>query len=280
MTLESSSKVYKIINLVRKSNDYRVYRCLRSTKYYLLYRIVNEPLKQTVCLCFTQPGISDFDGFCEMFTNGDDLILVFREAVLEETAADYSDESTNEVEKLAFFDMLLTALCVHNVPVRLAYDLILHDNIGVTAQGGADCRYDLYELGSYENSGDDINRLSELFSDKLSTAFAKLPRSKCTGKVTAFCVQLSDTHPKSIMELYERYNLFKEDLTVLKIGETKRERIKRISKKAFVAAKAVLTAVLLALAVYVLLLSVFNAKPGSGGIYDRIGDVSIEEFSS
>ncbi len=277
MIFESVSGVYEVVNLTAKQQRLRVYRCRRDGREYVLYQLTDEELKRDACERFERIRNTDFDGLEEIFTSGDDLIIVFRYHELSETAAFYSDGDSTEAGKVRFFGDMLAALCIHAVPEDIAADLIENDNVGLTSDGNPECRYELKFLT--ENSSDRAS-FSEAFEKKLRTAFESVGRSKRTTAVEELCDGLVKAPPADIMELFSRYEQCVEPFSAMGLGETPKQRAKRIAMKVVKIGKTVLAAAVLGIALFTLGLALFSEKPSEGGIYQQIGSVKIEEYHS
>lgn len=275
MILESISRTYEVVNLTERNPRFCAYRCRNGGKDYILYLIIDEELKSFVCRRFQSISETEFDGLAEMFTYKDDIVIAFFYHELSETADFYSDEDTNEAGKVRFFGDMLASLCIHGVPEDIAADLIEHDNVGVTSDGNPECRYELHSLfsGSIRNNG-----FSEAFAGKLRKAFESVGRSKRTAAIENLCADIENSPPADVMELFSRYEQCVEPFASMGLGETRRQKMKRIGLKAAKAVKFVIAAAVLGLAVFTLVLALFSEKPDSGGIYEQIGNVKIEEY--
>lgn len=275
MIFESISGVYEVVNLTAGQPDFCVYRCRRGGREYVLYRLIDEELKRVACERFEKIKNTDFDGLEEIFTSGDDLIIVFRYHELSETAAFYSDGNSAEAGKVRFFGDMLAALCIHAVPEDIAADLIENDNVGLTSDGNPECRYELKFLT--QNGGETFYGA---FEKKLRTAFESVGRSKRTAAVEELCNGLVKNPPADIMELFSRYEQCVEPFSKMGLGETPKQRARRIAMKAVKIGKTVLAAAVLGVALFTLGLALFSEKPSEGGIYQQIGSVKIEEYHS
>ncbi len=276
MIFESVSGVYEVVNLTAKQPDLRVYRCRRGGREYVLYQLIDEELKRCACERFEKIRNTDFDGLEEIFTSGDDLIIAFRYHELGETAAFYSDGNSTEAGKVRFFGDMLAALCIHAVPEDIAANLIENDNVGLTPDGNPECRYELKFLTQDGGRAS----FSEAFEKKLRTAFESVGRSKRSAAVEELCDGLIKNPPADIMELFGRYEQCVEPFSKMGLGETRKQRAKRIAMKVVKVGKTVLAAAVLGIALFTLGLALFSEKPSEGGIYQQIGSVKIEEYHS
>lgn len=276
MIFESISKTYEVINLTVRHARYKVYKCKSGGADYILYLITDEELKRSVCVEFQRISETEFDGLCEMFTVKDNLVIVMEYHDLSETGAFYTGREPTETEKVRFFGDMLAALCIHAVPNDIAADLIDHDNVGLTSDGNPQCRYELKSLLLYGNVK--MKSVSEAFVEKLREAFESVPHSKRTAALESFCAELEKLPPADIMELYSRYEQCVEPFAAMGLGETRKQRMKRFAMKAVKVLKTVVAAAILVVAFAALFWSFFSNKPESGGIYEQIGDVKIEEY--
>lgn len=275
MKLISSANEYKAINLIKRDPRYSVYKCISRGRGYLLYLIGDETLEKTLVTRFGDVSEFDFDGFVELFADKDSLVLVFKDNILEETAADYLGDDTDESGKLLFFERVLEALCVHEVPANIACDLLEHDNIGVKSDGDADCRYILNDISVFDHRG--MKSLAEIFTQKLSLALLPVGRTKRTALIDKFCKELCDNPPDTMTDMYDRYVRCVEACRETELGETKGQRLKKKALKAANIGKLVLTAVVLGMACLILIMSFMDDGSKNGMKFDRIGEVVIEE---
>lgn len=278
MKLISSVNEYKAINLVKRDPRYSVYKCESKGHGYLLYLVSDKMLESSLVSCFGDMSGSDFDGFAELFADGDDLVLVFRYNILEKTTADYLEDDTDESDKLIFFERVLEALCVHEVPINIACDLLEHDNIGVKSDGSADCRYILHDFTAPDAC--DMSSLAVVFSKKLKLALSAVGKTKRTPVIDKFCKELCSDPADSMTDMYDRYVKCVENCRGIELGETKSERIKKNVKKAANVGKVVLTAAVLIMACVILIMSFTGDDSKNGVKFDRIGNVMIEETTS
>lgn len=278
MKLISSVNEYKVINLIKRDPRYCVYKCVSKGRGYLLYLIGDEQLEKALVTRFADVSGSDFDGFAELFSDGGGLVLAFKDNILEETAADYLGDDTNEIHKLLFFERVLEALCVHEVPSDIACDLLEYDNIGVKSDGSSDCRYILHNFSAFDSRG--MNTLSEIFARKLTRALLPVGRTERTPVTDKFCKELCANPPETMTDLYDRYIECVETCRGIDSGETKIQRLKKKALKATSIGKVILMAVILGMACFILIMSIVNDDSGSGEKFRRIGDVIIEETSS
>lgn len=278
MKFISSANEYRAINLIKRDPGlrYGVYKCVSRGRGYLLYLISDEALERALMTRFGDLSGFNFDGFTELFADGDRLVLVFKENILEETTAYHLGDDTNETEKLLFFERVLEALCVHEVPVNIACDLLEHDNIGVKSDGSADCRYILNDISVFDDR--DMNLFTEIFSRKLTLALEPVGKNKRTPVIDKFCRELRAEPPKTMTDMYDRYVKCVEDCRGIELGETKAERLKKNVMKAANIGKVVLTTAVLVLACIMLIMSFADDGSKNGVKFDRIGDVVIEEY--
>lgn len=275
MKLISSTREYKAINLIKRDSRYSIYRCSCKGRSYLLYLVCDENLEKSLVACFGKMTGFDFDGFVELFADGDRLVLVFKDNILEETTADHLGDETDERSNLMFFERVLEALCVHEVPANIACDLLENDNIGVKSDGSADCRYILHNFSAFDNCG--MERLAEKFTQKLRRSLAPFGRNKRTPLIEKFCKELKVDTPETMTELYDRYIRCVEECSEVELGETKAQRLKKKAMKAASVGKVILTVLVLGLAFLMLVVSIVDDGSGSGEKIEQIGDVIIEE---
>lgn len=277
MTLLSSVREYELIELITREPRFGVYRSVCGGRWYLVYIVRSEALENALAERLCDLSESGFDGFCEFFGDADALIAVFRYNALEKTAADYLDEDTTETEKLMFFGRVLEAFCVHEVPPDIACDLLQNDNVGVTSEGGADCRYILRELSAFEKR--DMRSLAGIFSKKLKQALAPVGKTKRTAVIDRFLSELIQSPPAAMTEFYDRYTACVEECKGIELGETKLRRLKNRVLKAANVGRTVLMIAVLALAVVMLVMSL-NEDNSRNQKLDRIGGVTVEESVS
>lgn len=278
MTLLSKANKYEAINLIVRDPRYSVYKCASGGRAYLLYLVRDDELEDALVERFTDISMYGFDGFVELFADNGALVLVFKESSLEETAADYLDESTSESQKLMFFERVLEAFCVHEVPPSVACDLLEYDNVGVTSEGSADCRYILRDVSAYEKRG--MGSLAEIFTRKLQTALTPVGHTKRTSIINDFCRALKDDPPKTMTDFYDRYVCCVEMCGRTELGETKLQRLKKKALKAAGLGKTILTVIILGLACAVLVMSLVQNSSDGGAVFNQIGEVNIEENAS
>lgn len=277
MKLISSANEYKAINLIKRDPRYSIYKCVSRGRSYLLYLVSDENLENALVTRFGDVSGFDFDGFAELFADKDSLVLAFKDNTLAETAADYLGDDTGEKSKLMFFERVLEALCVHEVPANIACDLLEHDNIGVKSDGDADCRYILNDISMFDNR--DMRALAEIFTQKLTLALSPIGRTKRTALIDKFCKELRADPPGTMTDMYDRYVRCVEACCEIELGETKSQRLKKKALKAASIGKAVLTAVVLGMAFLILIMSFAEDSSKSGKKFKQIGDVMIEETS-
>ena len=278
MKLLSSANEYEAINLIKRDPRYSVYKCESKGRGYLLYLIADETLEKAPGTRFGKTSGSDFDGFEELFVDGDSLVLVFKDNALEETAADYLGGDADGSRKLMFFERVLEALCVHSVPPDIACDLLEHDNIGVKSDGSADCRYILCNISAFGKRG--MDTLAEIFAQKLTLAFASAGRSKRTALIERFCGELRADPPASMTEFYDRYVGCVETCREVEPEENGIRRLKKKALKAAGVGKAILTVAVLGMAFLILIMSFAGSGSENDVKFGQIGDVVIEETSS
>ncbi len=278
MKLISSANEYKAINLIKRDPRYSIYKCVSKGRGYLLYLVSDGNLEEALVARFTKTSGFDFDGFVELFADGDSLVLVFKDNILEETVADYLGDDTDESGKLMFFERVLEALCVHEVPANIACDLLEHDNIGVKSDGDADCRYILCDISLFD--GRDMSTLAEIFTRKLTLALSPVGKTKRTPVIDEFCRELRADPPESMTDMYDRYVRCVDACRETELGETKSQRLKKKAMKAANVGKVVLTAAVLIMACVILVLSFTDDGSKNSVKFDRIGDVIIENLNS
>ena len=277
MKLISSANEYKAINLIKRDPQYNVYKCVSKGNGYLLYLVSDKMLEKTLVTRFGDMSGSDFDGFAELFADDDGLVLVFRYNILEKTTADYLEDDTDESDKLLFFERVLEALCVHEVPINIACDLLEYDNIGVKSDGSADCLYILHDISVSDDRN--MNSLAVIFSQKLKQALSAVGKTKRTPVIDNFCKEICTNPAGSMTDMYDRYVKCVEDCRGIELGETKSERIKKNVMKAVNIGKIVLTAAVLIMACIILIMS-FAGDSSKNVKFDQIGNVAIEETAS
>lgn len=278
MILQSSANRYEAINLIARTGSYSVYKCTGKGRSYIVYVVEDKELENKLVARFGDMTEQDLDGFAELFAENDALVLVFKEYVLEQTAASFNDDTTAESDKLMFFVRVLEAFCVHGVPCDIACDLLEGDNVGVSSEGSADCRYLFHNIAALEDRN--MRSLCRVFIEKLKTALIPVGRTKRTAVIDKFCKELMSNVPQSMTDLYDRYEECVEICRQTELGETKLQRLKKKALKAASVGKVMLTVVILGLACVILAMSILKNNNDGGVYFDRVGEVEIESSAS
>lgn len=270
MKLISAVNEYRAVNLIKRNARYSIYKCVsREGRGYLLYKFAKDETPEAALVARFNDMPPDFDGFSELFADSDEsLVLVFKDNTLEQTAADYMSGDTSETAKLRFFERMLEALCVHEIPPNIACDLLENDNIGVKSDGSADCRYILNNITAFEDRN--MAALSKIFAKKLTQVLSFSGR---IPEVEKFCGELKADPPETVTGLYDRYVSFVEARENSKSPNSSKNKL----KKAANIGKAALTAAVLVMTAIILIMSFFENDTKKTKKFDQIGEVLIEE---
>lgn len=280
MKFESMLHSYKVINLLYSNAKYDIYLCEHSEKFILLY-IKSEKLRLYCCKLFLELlEEKSFDGIKEIFTDRDNLIVVLQSAELSETfAKNFKEEDAALIERLKLMYDILSGFCIHAVPIPIAYDLFLHNNVGLMPDGNSGCRYELYEIEKYDEIG--IKQFSELLAKKCRGLFEA---EKNENEIQNFCSMLEQNPPENLLSVFDRYNdlykLYQQKLADGSMYQNNgKKKLIKIAKIAVNALKILLTIAVLAAAVWLLLKAAFPEK-GETGTISQIGEISIEEYET
>jgi hypothetical protein len=282
MIFESKNNTYEVIRLLSEYEKYNTYLCRCRDKEYILLKIWDEDVKRSCCCMFLETEEENkFDGLCEIFSDGDVFIFVFYansiDTTLKEVLDDYELIFTARLELLRKY---LAGLLVHEIPVFVACDLFLHGNIGIGEGDTGNGYYTLMELENYESY--DIACFGNILSENIKNIFQR--EAKKYRELSDFCTYLESLRDESFLEIYETYTDMCKAL-----GEKLKKNGKRAGKdlkdnaeklkKTVQAVKRAFILVVLVLAFGVLLWSLKSEKSDNGGIYQYIGDITIEEYS-
>ncbi len=285
MRFESSLHSYEIINLLLEKESYCVFLCIEKREQYFLICVKSDALK-SVCarnfLGWYETG--EFDGICEVFTQGEDLVGVFHAFALSESLTAYLDEEAEytTTEKFTFLHQILGGLCLHHVPVQLACDLIYAGNLGVKLDGCPDCRYQLEQLDCCFAWS--MEEFTAAFLKTVRLIFEEEFREKKNAfALSSFCKELEQHPPEDMMALFVRYDTLYRELEGGKRLEEnqnhrRQKKLLQILKKGVAVLKRVLALALIGVAVWILICALQTEKKNTGGSYEKIGDVVIEEY--
>lgn len=279
MKFESVSNSYEVINLCQSSPEFDIYTCVCG-KQYLLLCIKSDALKLSCCEVFLPLlEAGEFDGIQQLFTDRDNLIAVFTSNTLCDTFQSAAQQETSFSERLEFLHTVLSGLCIHGVPVPIACDLLLHDNIGCMADGNPGCRYVLHEIASYNQL--DMAEFSRVLAGKVRQLFELELQD---GELKQFCRMLEREPPNQILTVFEQYHeLYLQYQAKFAEGglsqNSSKEKLIKLVKGLITALKLLLTAAALAAAVWLLLKAALPDEK-QGGTMEQIGEIPIEEYEA
>ena len=284
MRFESIANSYRVVDLESGSPAFDTYLCKKddSTGSYYITLIKDEKLRPFCCSYFL--GLLEegkFDSICEIFSDADTPAFVFRGCTISDSISRFLDDD-NEIsfeEKIHFLYDVISGLCIHEVPVPIACDLLINDNCGISDVGSADLRLVLREFEDYESF--DMKKLSEILAKKLRIIFKYELRDKLFSDLSRFVDRLTKAPPEDIKALFARYDdIFR--LYVKKIEDGSllggKSTLKKVVSWLLKILKIVIVAGALAGAVWLLSKSLKSSS--DGGSYDKIGTVKVEEYDS
>lgn len=284
MNFESIRHSYTVLNLINESSDFDVYICSLGSEKYLLVRLKSDSLKMSVCQLFTEMcDNADYDDLKEVFTYKNDLIAVFEYsgAVCGFDSAGEDAEYTCEKKLKLLYDVI-SGLCIHDIPVCLAEDMLHNNNIGYRSDGNVGFCYNLKNPENY--AGRTMKTFTKEFSGAVKKLFREEIENNTADDILAFCNGLQENVPESYLGLFERYREFYKIYSEkLKNGlvtpETRAIKLWKAIKKLIPAVKMLFTLLLIIAAVVFLLKSLGSKKSDETGSFKNIGTVIIEEYS-
>lgn len=284
MKFESEFNEYEVINLIDSLNLYDIYLCKCKKRKYIICRIKSESLKKDVLELFLDmKNKGEFDDLSEIFTDREDLIIVFVYNNLQDGLENYLEDLNKSFEqKLDFFYNVLSCFCVHQTAVCVACDLLKYNNVGIRSDGTMDCFYQLKEMAAYKEF--DMKRFSQILSEKLKTAFKYELEDKRFLELKLFLHNLTENVSSDIMELFKQYckiyELFKEKISKGSLNdESKKQKALKLFKRVTVIFKLLAAAVVLAAAAWLVVSQIKEKSEDGGSSFETIGEIIIEEYS-
>lgn len=284
MIFESNENIYEVINVLYSGVGYDNYRCDKNNENYILSCIKTEELKHYMCQMLVRiQETTQFHEIYEVFTYNDDFVIVLKEHQVREKWSDYLIENDYTFrERIEFLYRILSGLCVHEVPVEIACDLMKHGEIGISADGSVNCYYNLRELDDYKTY-DTMEQFCGIFSHQIWNVFGDEIMRKPYKELRSFYDDIQKNIPKDFLELFKRYNevyeIFLEKIEKHQLTENAEiNKFQGLMEKSIRIAKKVVVAAVIAAAVWVLILSLRNSSTEAKGAFSQIGDLRIKEY--
>lgn len=283
MKFISTEHVYEVKYLIANQTDYANYICEENEKTYIVSYVQNETLIKSLCGLFMNYRTMDnFDDLVDVFMYGEGLALVFLHYILVDTA-----QPQKLQDKLLFLEHFLSAVCVGSVPANIAYDVLKNKNAGTCVDGNFHFYYNLKELGNYEimDTNSENKKFCQEFSRFSQNMLREELKKKPNKQLKDFFEKLARTSFEHILDLFDaymdvcaNYKISGEDgnSSVAK----KEHSIEKTITKTIRIVKRIFIYLILFIAVGLLIYAVFfcSEDGGTGGKYEKIGDLQIEEF--
>ena len=285
MIFESIERAYEVVCLFDKNYGYDNYLCKSKKKNYILCCISSENLKNICCpilLDILQRG--HFTGLVEVFTQGDYLIAVFAEHMLQIRLADYVSDGGEEylfMNRLDFVYQMLAGLCIQEIPVPIACDLLIEEQIGLKSDGVADGYFHLCNLERYGEF--DMTFFCHLLADIWEQIFRFEIKKKPYKELKDFCEMLRqkpyEDYLQIISDFTQLHQIFRKKYEdgILTQAHGIRAFWEKL-KGAVGILKVVVVVLIIVAALAFLLWSLRDTKKHTGGIYPEIGDVKVKEY--
>ena len=280
MILENTSKQYHVVKLVRQGNGFRTYLCHRDGRSWIAIwleaRLTEELFPYFEDL---REGVT-FEDLEDIFSWQNGLVVVLASHPMDHCLKDlWKQEGISYLEKLRMLEQVITGLCVREIPVGIATDLLSSGNLGVCTDGVAGAYYDLQAPETYPTCT--MDTLISVWNQGIKRLFAQEIRQGQGKELLGFCQELSANPPNSTLELYQRFLPVKASLEQqLRDGnfqsDSRSVRIWLAVKKTVSMVRKVLVAAVVIGAVALLLYQLWPSSDLEKPAFTRIGSVSID----
>lgn len=284
MVFESIRKSYTVLNLIEKSRDLDTFLCRSGDETCLLIRLKSDLIKKSTCpVLIDMYDDAGFNDIIEIFTYQSDIIAVFKYSGPVSGFDDACENGSFTYEKkLKMLYDVISELCVCDIPVCLAEDMLKNSNIGYKNDStiGFCCI-----LKTPENYGSrNMETFAAALAEKTKKLFKEEIESNMANDILQFCDDVCENNPNSYLELFERYKSLYDTLEKkLKDGtmipETRSIKIWKTIKKLIPVLKALLTLLVIISALFLLISSLIPKGSDESGSFRNIGTVIIEEYS-
>jgi hypothetical protein len=285
MIFESKDNTYDVIRLLSEGEVACTYLCMCDRREYILLCVKDEGVQRSCSRLFLETiEQKNFDGLREIFSDGDVFVFAFFSHRLGMTLSKMTEEEFEIPigKKLELLKQLLAGLCVHEIPVFVACDLFLYGNIGIDTDGIGNGYYTLMEPENFEKF--DFSYFGAVLSDCIRKIFPREIKKNQYRELAEFCGYLENPVFQSFLEIYEAYTEMygRLDEKLKKNGKQDAKSaeagIEKVKKTVDIAKRILIIAILLA-AFAVLVWSLKGDSSDGGGIYQYIGDITIEEYT-
>lgn len=280
MVLENSSNQYRVIRLLRKGEGFQSYLCRKGEKDWIALWFDTSLTQRLFPYFLTLREEQTFEELEDVFSWKEGLVVILACTSMDQMLKDvWQDEDLSWKEKLQLAENVLTALCVREVPVGIAGDLLEQGNIGMCVDGVPGCFYDLKNPAAAAKWT--MEDCIGFWRQGMERLFEKELRQGQAQELLDFCERQQRHPPKSFLEFYQRFLPVKQSLEErlrrkgLEVGSRSVQLWKRIKKKVALFRKILMVLVLLGV-VLVLFTTIFQSGKTGAPAFQNIGTVTLK----
>lgn len=277
MILETVSKQYQVIRLLREGEAFKSYLCSWDGKLWIADTF-EAPLAQQLFPYFMDLKEREtFEDLADVFSWHEMLVVVLACHEMDQTLGQlWEQEHVSSKTKLRLLEGVLTGCCIRELPLGIAADVLKSGNAGFCSDGIPGFYYDLHAPRTFTETT--MEQVVQAWNAAVLRLFAQQLRQGLGRELAEFCREEEKNPPDSLLELYQRFLPVKEALeqqiAAGKFTLTDRsvQAWQWLKKGISLARKAVVAAVLLG-AAWVLLRMLFQSTDLGVPAFESIGTV-------
>lgn len=279
MILETVSKQYQVIRLLREGEAFKSYLCSWGGKLWIADQF-EAPLTQQLFPYFV--GLKEretFEDLADVFSWHETLIVVLAYHEMDQTLGQmWAQEDVSSKAKLRLLTGVLTGCCIRELPLGIAVDVLTSGNAGFCSDGIPGFYYDLHAPQTFADAT--MEQVVRAWNTGALRLFSQQLRQGLGAELVAFCKEQEQNPPASLLELYQRFlpvkDALEQQIDAGKFTLTGRsvQAWQGLKKGVSLARKAVVAAVLLG-AAWVLLSLLFQSTDLGAPAFESIGTVLL-----
>ena len=211
MVLETVSKQYQVIRLLREGEAFKSYLCSWGGKLWIAYQF-EAPLTQQLFPYFIRLKEQEtFEDLADVFSWHEMLIVVLAYYEMDQTLAQmWTQEHASSKVRLRLLEGVLTGCCIRELPLGIAADVLKSGNAGFCSDGVPGFYYDLHAPETYADAT--MEQVVQAWNEGALRLFSQQLRQGLGRELAEFCREQEKNPPKSLLELYQRFLPVKEAL--------------------------------------------------------------------
>lgn len=205
MVLESVSRQYRVLRQLRRGDGFQSYLCSYSGKEWVAVWFESTWTESLFPYFEELEESQRFQDLADIFSWREGLVIVLACRTMDHTLKDAweKEEDISYEEKLRLAGDILTGLCIGDLPLGIAVDLLKTGNAGVCTDGVPGFFYDLHTPGEYPSCT--MRQLIEIWCQGMERLFLYQIQMGQGKELEAFFQKLRETPPDSVLALYQLF---------------------------------------------------------------------------